>query len=235
MSNYIRKLYLQSLSGLKLFSFAKIVKISFSTKLGILFKVTNSLNKFFPDLCWGNSYSLNPFIPALADECPSKSPRALLQSLSTLTPIYQHLNEVISWINFSLVGSLSAESLTFSQLELASTCFTTKCIWRRVWTCSIINNVVYFFNNKIAYEPFLRFISKRVKLEIFWLPGHLLTERVVSKTHTYRRTLLVLMVVFRAQNWDLLTREPSHTRICPIKKVLILSAELKLFINQKQQ
>lgn len=141
-------MYLQSLYCLKLFSLAKIVEVSFSTKLGILLKVTNSLNKFFPDLCWGNSYSLNPFIPALADECPSKSPRALLQSLSTLTPIYQHLNEVISWINFSLVGSLSAESLTFSLWELASTCFTTKCIWRRVWARSIRNNVV-FFNNKI--------------------------------------------------------------------------------------
>lgn len=90
-------------------SFAKIVKIGISTKLDILFKATNSLNKFLPDLCWGNSYSLNPFIPAPADECPSKSSRVLLQSLSTLTPIYQHLNEVISWINFSLVGSLSVE------------------------------------------------------------------------------------------------------------------------------
>lgn len=137
-------MYFQTLSCLKLFSFAKIVKISFSTKLGILFKVTNSLNKFFHDLCWGNSYSLNPFIPALADECPSKSPRALLQSLSTLTPIYQHLNEVISWINFSLVGSLSAESVTFSQLELASSCFTIKCIWKRVWARIIRNNVVFF-------------------------------------------------------------------------------------------
>lgn len=162
-------MYLQSFSCLKLFSFAEIFKISFSTKLGILFKVTNSLNKFFPDLCWGNSHSLNPFIPALADECPSKSPRALLQSLSTLTPIYQHLNEVISWINFSLVGSLSAESLTFSQLELASTCCTTKCIWRRVWARGIRNNVVYFFITK--YEPFLQFISKRVKWGFFGYPA----------------------------------------------------------------
>lgn len=225
-------MYLQSLSCLKLFSFAKIVKISLSTKLGILFKVTNSLNKFFPDLCWGNSYSLNPFIPALADECPSKLPRALLQSLSTLTPIYQHLNEVISWINFSLVGSLSAESLTFLQLELASTCFTTKCIWRRVWARRIRNNVVFLITK---YEFFLRFISKQVNWGYFGYPTiSLLNE---SYQRHIRRTLLILMVAFRAQNWDLSTREPSHTGIYPIEKYWywVQNWNFNYLINRKQQ
>lgn len=120
----IRMLYpYLKLSYLKRVSFAKLVKIGISTKLGILFKATNSLNKFLPDLCWGNSYSLNPFIPAPADECPSKSSRVLLQSLSTLTPIYQHLNEVISWINFSLVGSLSVECFSHPSQWFANTFF----------------------------------------------------------------------------------------------------------------